>query len=476
MHSNNTPLCVDLDGTLLDSDMLVEASFSYLKSSPHRVADLFIWLSKGKAFLKTRLAETTNIDVTVLPYNQEVLKLIETARRQGRRVVLATATHEILAEAIALHLGCFDEVLSTNENGNLSAARKRHALVERFGEKGFDYVGNSHDDLEVWQSAREAIVVNPERGVHRKAEWTAKVGRVLSTKPNQFRSWIRALRLHQWTKNALIFVPLLASHSVTDVAMLVLGVLAFILFGMCASSVYILNDLLDLDDDRHHLTKRNRPLASGAISIHFGVVAFPILLGLAFVGAWIFLPPAFMGVLLSYYALTLAYSLRLKRLMAVDVIALASLYTIRIIAGAAALGLALTFWVLAFSMFIFLSLALVKRYAELKEARDRGETGLARGRGYYPDDLEMVSSLGAASGFLSVMVLALYIQDPATRDLYAQPQLIWLACPILLFWVTRIWLLTHRGEMHDDPVVFAVKDKVSLFTGTLFGLVFILAA
>ena len=470
------PLCVDLDGTLLDSDMLVEATFSYLKRSPHRFFDLFFWLATGKAFLKTRLAEESAIDVTVLPYNAAVLKLVETARGQGRRVVLATATHEKLAEKIALHLGCFDEVLSTSDTLNLSCVRKRDALVKRFGDRNFDYVGNSHDDISIWQSARRATIVNPERGVERRAACVARVDQVINTKPNQIHSWVKALRLHQWTKNVLIGVPLLASHSVTDVSMVGIVAIAFLLFGLCASSVYILNDLLDLDDDRHHATKRARPLASGAISIHAGVLVFPILLLLSFLGAWFFLPPAFMAVLLAYYALTLAYSLRLKRVMAVDVIALASLYTTRIIAGAAALGLPLTFWILGFSMFIFLSLALVKRYAELREARVRGVEGKTRGRGYFPEDLEMVSSLGAAAGYLSVMVLALYIQQPSTLQLYAHPELIWIACPILLFWITRIWLLTHRGQMHDDPVIFAAKDKVSLFTGALFGLIFILAA
>lgn len=476
MRNGSTPLCVDLDGTLLDSDMLVESSFSFIKHNPHRIVNLFIWLSKGKAFLKSRLAETSKVDVTVLPYNQWVLELVKTARAEGRRVILATATHEKLAEKIALHLGCFDEVLSTSETCNLSSVRKRDALVERFGDKGFDYIGNSHDDVSVWQSARAAVVVNPERGVARKAERVARVDEVLNTKPNQIQSWIKALRLHQWTKNVLIGVPLLASHSVTEFAMVGIVALAFLFFGLCASSVYILNDLLDLDDDRHHATKRERPFASGAISINAGVIVFPILLLLSFLGAWFFLPPAFMAVLLAYYTLTLAYSLRLKRVMAVDVIALASLYTTRIIAGAAALGLPLTFWILGFSMFIFLSLALVKRYAELREARVRGVEGKTRGRGYYPEDLEMVSSLGAAAGYLSVMVLALYIQQPSTLQLYAHPELIWIACPILLFWITRIWLLTHRGQMHDDPVIFAAKDKVSLFTGALFGLIFILAA
>jgi 4-hydroxybenzoate polyprenyltransferase len=254
------------------------------------------------------------------------------------------------------------------------------------------------------------------------------------------------------------------------------GLIAFICFGLCASSVYVLNDLLDLEDDRHHRSKRLRPFASGQISIGAGLLAFPALLfaGLA-LAAWC-LPLGFMIALLVYYVVTLSYSFVLKRYMAVDVVALAALYTMRIIAGVFAFESTPTFWMLAFSMFIFLSLALVKRYAELKEARDKGRVQKARGRGYYPGDLEMLASLGAASGYLSVMVLALYIQDQATTIMYRHPQIIWLACPLLLFWITRVWMLTHRGYMHDDPVVFAIKDRVSLCVGVLFAFVFWLAA
>ena len=478
MHkvTNIHPLCIDLDGTLLDSDMLVEAGFAFLKKEPHKAFSLLTLIKKGKAGLKAHLAYDCSVDVTVLPYNQAVLALIESAKNEGRYIVLATATHKILADRVADHLGCFDEVLSTDNEVNLSAHRKRELLVDRFGESGFDYVGNSSDDIVVWQSARSAIVVNPERGVERQARESTNVAEVIETRPGQIRAWIKALRLHQWMKNILVFVPLLASHSFADFSMLVYGMLAFLFFGICASSVYLLNDLIDLNDDRHHSTKKHRPFAAGDIPIKLGLVAFPCLLLIAFVGAWLLLPIEFVGVLLIYYALTLGYSLWLKRYMAVDVIALASLYTIRIIAGAAALSLPLTFWILAFSVFIFLSLALVKRYAELNEARKKGHQERARGRGYYPNDLEMISSLGASSGYMAVMVLALYIQDGATRMLYSQPEIIWLACPVLLFWVTRVWLLTHRGEMHDDPVIFAVKDKISLFTGVLLGIIFFIAA
>ncbi|VVQ26639.1 UbiA family prenyltransferase [Pseudomonas fluorescens] len=466
------PLVVDLDGTLLRSDLLLETGVAYVRNHPFQLLKPFSWLAKGKASLKEGLANATNIDVSVLPYDPQVIELIEMERLKGRRVVLATASHYTLAQRIAEHLALFDEVWASDDKRNLSAHRKRDLLVEHYGEQGFDYVGNSHDDIPVWAAARQAYVVNPDSGVERLARAQGNVEQVIHSNSSGIKDWLKALRLHQWMKNALIFVPLLAGHQISNPVLLWQGILAFLLFGLCASSVYVLNDLLDLTDDRHHHSKRNRPFASGRLSITSGLVAFPVLLMAAFLSAAWLLPWAFTAVLLGYYILTLAYSLSLKRMMAVDVIALAMLYTTRIIAGTAALSLPLTFWILSFSMFIFLSLALVKRYAELREARKSGLTEKTRGRGYYPDDLEMISSLGASSGYLSVMVLALYIHDQASNELYSNPQVIWLACPLLLLWVTRIWMLTHRGRMNEDPVVFAIRDRFSLMVGTLFGLVF----
>jgi 4-hydroxybenzoate polyprenyltransferase len=470
------PLVVDLDGTLLRSDMLLETGMAFVRHKPLSLFKVFGWLTKGKAVLKEELALANPIDVSVLPFDPVVIELIEDERRKGRTIVLATASHHSLAESIAEHLQLFDLVLASDANRNLSAHRKRDLLVEQYGEGGFDYVGNSHDDILVWASARKAYVVNPESGVERRAQSHGNVQQVIHSNTSGLKDWLKAFRLHQWMKNALIFVPLIAAHQLTSPLLLWQGILAFLFFGLCASSVYVLNDLLDLADDRHHHSKRNRPFASGRLSIKYGVLVFPLLLLGAFAGAIWLLPWAFSGALVVYYILTLAYSLLLKRQMAIDVIALAALYTLRIIAGAAAFGLALTFWILAFSMFIFLSLALVKRYAELREAKRKGDTGKTRGRGYYPADLEMISSLGASSGYLAVMVLALYIHDQATTGLYAHPQVIWLACPLLLFWITRVWMLTHRGQMHDDPVVFAIRDRISLIVGALFGLVFWVAA
>jgi len=472
---NTAPLVVDLDGTLIRSDLLVESGFAFLKQNPLKVFNTIKWILSGKAKLKKELAQRVSLDVTTLPYVQEVIEFIIQERHKGRKIVLATASHMIYARQIADHLKLFDEVIATEEEINLTSTRKAERLISLYGKAGFDYAGNSMDDLAVWSCSRKAIVVNPERGVLDKARKIGNVDQIIDPKKTFIKTLFKALRIHQWAKNALIFVPLLASHQLLQLDKIADGLLAFITFGLCASSVYLLNDLLDVQDDRHHQTKCNRPFASGTLSIKTGVILFPFLLISSFVGAYFWLPVNFLFALIIYYALTVLYSFSLKRMVIIDVIVLALLYTMRMIAGTFALEVELTFWMLAFSMFIFLSLALVKRYTELSEARSAGNPEKARGRGYYPDDLEMISSLGAAAGYISVMVLALYIQDEATISLYKQPQFIWLACPILLFWISRIWLLAHRGQMHDDPVVFAIKDKVSIVVGLLFGLIFWLA-
>lgn len=469
------PLVIDLDGTLIRSDLLIESGLVFIREQPMHLFKLFLWLFTSKACLKEKLAQTVVLDIEKLPYNEQVMELIKKERDQGRSIVLATASHKVYADKIAAHLQLFNEVLATENNTNLSAHNKRDKLVEKYGQDGFDYVGNAHDDLTIWQAARKAYVVEPEQGVMAKVKVLENVEQVIQRPSSPLKSWIKALRMHQWVKNLLIFVPLLASHEWTHIHLWLNGLLAFVLFGFCASSVYLLNDLLDLADDRHHATKQHRPFACGQLSIKKGLVVSPVLLFLAFAGAWWFLPPLFVATLVIYYLLTVLYSFSFKQRMVIDVIVLAMLYTLRIAAGTFAFEIPLTFWMLAFSMFIFLSLALVKRYAELREAKNQGKTEKNRGRGYYPNDLEMVASLGAASGYLSVMVLALYIQDEATVVLYHYPQLIWLACPLLLYWVSRIWLITHRGGMIEDPVVFAVKDKVSLAVAVLFFMIFWIA-
>jgi len=473
--NNTTPLVIDLDGTLIRSDMLVESGFAFLKQNPLHLFSMVNWLLTSKARLKRELAEKVDLDVTTLPYVPEVLAFIKEEKSKGRKIVLATASHMIYAKKIADHLELFDDVIATESDVNLTSTQKAERLVSLYGKKGFDYAGNSMDDITVWPFARESIVVNPEAGVLSKAKKIGNISKIIDAKLPLAKTLLKAFRIHQWAKNALIFVPLLASHQISNLDKIADGIIAFIVFGLCASSVYLLNDLLDIQDDRHHQTKRKRPFASGALSIKTGVLLFPLLLIGSFMGAYLLLPLPFLFALAAYYVLTVLYSFSLKRIVVVDVIVLAILYTMRMIAGTFAFEVSLTFWMLAFSMFIFLSLALVKRYTELAEARSAGNLEKARGRGYYPDDLEMISSLGAAAGYISVMVLALYIQDASTISLYTRPQFIWLACPILLFWMSRVWLLAHRGQMHDDPVVFAIKDKVSIVVGLLFGLIFWLA-
>jgi 4-hydroxybenzoate polyprenyltransferase len=469
------PFVIDLDGTLLKSDLLVESGLAFARDKPSYFFMPIRWLLSGKAYLKEKLAQATDLDVTILPYNDQVIALIKEQRALGRTIILATASHKIYADKIAEHLQLFDRVLATEHKTNLSAHQKRDLLVAEYGLGGFDYVGNSQADIPIWQSARKAYVVEPEYGVVAKAIAGGNVEQVIKSPQSSFKLWIKALRVHQWAKNLLIFVPLLASHQLNHLDLFFNSMLGFIFFCLCASSVYLLNDLLDLADDRQHITKRYRPFAAGSLPIKQGLLVCPLLLLLAFAGSLWLLPFLFTATLAVYYVLTLVYSMVFKRRMVIDVITLAALYTLRIIAGAFVILVWPTFWMLAFSMFIFLSLALVKRYAELHDAKKEGKTEKTPGRGYFPSDLEMLSSLGAASGYLSVLVLALYIQDQTTIAMYQYPQLIWLACPLLLFWVSRIWLLTHRGVMHEDPVVFAFKDKISLIIAGLFGAIFWLA-
>lgn len=472
------PLVVDLDGTLIKTDLLYEASLAYIKHRPWRAFAPLKWMASGKAWLKTQLAKQTSLNTKIIPYNQEVIDLIKSEKAKGRQIILATASHKIYAEQIAAHLKLFDHVIATDETINLSSHRKRDALVKTYGEKGFDYAGNSKDDCSVWQAARYAYIVNAGKSVQARAQKNGNVEKIFHAeeKKNTLQLWTKALRLHQWVKNLLIFVPLIASHQLLHSHLWLKGLLAFICFGLCASSVYLLNDLLDLEDDRLHETKSQRPFASGALPIQAGLVTFPLLLIFGLITARIFLSWQFAACLSAYYILTLTYSLFLKRIMLIDVLTLAMLYTLRIFIGIFAFHILPTFWMLAFSMFIFLSLALVKRYTELRNARHKGTTNKTHGRGYYPSDLEIIATLGTSAGYLSVMVLALYIQDPSTAVLYNHPDLIWLACPLLLFWISRLWMLAHRGKVDDDPVIFAIQDRASLVVGILFCFIFWIAS
>ena len=470
------PLVVDLDGTLIKTDLLLETASQFALAQPWQTYKLLAWLSQGKSALKTHLAQNTSIDATALPYKEALITWLKQEKAQGRVIVLATASHRLLADQVANHLGLFDEVLATDASANLKADAKCAALVAKYGEKGFDYVGNDWADLPVWQAADQAHVVSRSSRLIEAARRQGNLVKIFSDgKPPLAMALLKAMRPHQWLKNLLVFVPLLAAHRYGYASSVLQALLAFVAFGLTASSVYLLNDLVDVADDRQHARKRQRPFAAGHLSLLHGWLAWPLLLVCAFTLAAATLPWPFTLSLGAYFVLTVAYSLRLKQIPMLDVLTLAGLYTLRIIAGAAAIALPLTFWLLSFSMFLFVSLAFIKRYSELKAARQNGQTKTLRGRGYTSQDLELVANLGGSAGYTGVLVLALYIQDSHTASLYATPQFIWLACPLLLYWISRAWLIAQRGQMHDDPIVFALKDNVSWAVAALFAGVFVLA-
>lgn len=454
----DVPLCVDLDGTLVRSDLLAESALALVRRNPLYLLRFAGWLLRGKAALKREIAQRAEVDVAMLPYDARVVGWIGEAAA-SRRVVLCTASDRKFADAVAAHVGGFDAVLSSDGTRNLAGSAKADALSREFGERGFDYAGNEARDLPVWSRARRAIVVNAPASLARRAGAVSEVERVFEREGGRMGAWLRALRLHQWLKNLLVFLPLLTAHLLFDTDSVLHTALAFVSFGLCASGVYLLNDLLDLEADRQHPRKRLRPFAAGALPLVSGLAVAPLLTIAAFALA-LAISPLFALVLAAYYVLTLAYSFALKRIAMLDTVVLAGLYTIRILAGTAALHIGVSFWLLAFSMFLFLSLAMIKRYTELHTLLRAGEQR-SSGRGYAVEDLPLVQSLGGASGYLAVLVLALYINSTASEALYRHPALLWLLCPVLLYWISRAWLIAHRGDMHDDPVVFALTDRTS---------------
>lgn len=467
------PLCVDLDGSLTPVDTLHESLLDLCRRSPRSLLALPAWLARGKAYFKHKVAEASRIEAVLLPIREELLAWLREEKAAGRHIVLATAANARVAQEVSDHVGLFDEVLASSEGHNLAGEHKRRALVARFGERGFDYVGNDHRDLLVWRSAREAIVVG-STGLAARAARVATMGRHFVAARAPWRTWLKAIRAHQWIKNVLVFVPAAVGHRIGQPGIIVASLLAFCAFNFCASSVYVVNDLLDLGSDRRHPRKRQRPFAAGTISAGSGL-ALVLLLLAATAAVCLWLEPWFAVVLAGYYLVTWAYSLRLKRAAIVDVMTLAGLYTLRIIAGSAATMIAPSFWLLAFSMFVFLCLGIIKRYAELYGARQEGKAG-GHGRGYSSQDLELLMTMGIASGFAAVVVTALYIDSPESRLLYHHEQPMWLICPLLLYWLSRMWLLASRGQMDDDPVVFAVTDKISLATLTLIALLVMASA
>jgi 4-hydroxybenzoate polyprenyltransferase len=452
------PLVVDVDGTLVTTDLLHEAALQFVARHPLQAWRLPIWTLSGKARLKSELAERVECDAATLPLCDEVVAAIREAQVEGRPVWLASASERRYVQAVADRVGGIAGIFATDANVNLSGGRKAAALVAAFGEGGFDYIGNCKVDVPVWRGARHALVVSRSARFTREVQRQLPHARQVAGRRPGFLPYVRALRPYQWVKNLLVFLPLVAGHTF-DPATVGRTLLAFVCFCLAASSAYIINDLLDLPGDRDHARKRNRPFASGAIPVAHGP-PIAVLLMMAAFGASLLLPLWFAGVLLLYVTLTLAYSLFLKRRVLIDVITLGALYTIRVLGGVAAVGVEQSPWLLMFSLFLFLSLAAVKRCSELVARRAAGKTSAA-GRGYVVEDLPVLLCLAAAAGYGSVLVVSLYIASPEVQELYAHPERLWLICPLLLYWISRVLLLANRDLLHDDPVIFAFRDRAS---------------
>lgn len=469
------PLVVDLDGTLIRSDLLIETFFAHLGGAPAGLLALAGAARQGKAAIKHHLA-AASVDVARLPYDETVLAQIAEARAGGRPVFLASASNEALVRRVAAHLGVFDGWFASDATVNLNGATKAARLVAAFGERGFDYVGNHAADLAVWVHANRALAVRLAPTARRRLLAMAPDAEFLDAPPAgalaAARTWLQLLRVHQWAKNALVFVPLLMGQRF-NLDALGSALLAFVAFSLCASSVYLVNDLVDVEADRAHPTKCRRGLASGQVSALAAMAAAPALLAAALAFAAL-VSWSFAGVLLAYVALTGAYSFSLKRKMLVDVVTLAGLYTIRVVGGGVAVGAAASNWLLGFSMFMFMALALIKRYTELAARLDRGLPSPTN-RNYALEDLPVVAALAAAAGYNAVVVLALYLSSDAVTQLYRRPELLWFVCPVILYWISRALLLAHRRMMHDDPIVFALRDRVSFATVATIGVLVLVA-
>jgi 4-hydroxybenzoate polyprenyltransferase/phosphoserine phosphatase len=468
MTNPTKPLVVDLDGTLIRNDLLHDSLLHVLIRQPQKIIRVISSLFLGKLALKETLAKLYVPNIKHVVVNPEVLDLIENARSNGARVILASASHQILVTSVSNSLGIFDEAIGS-ETENLSGEFKEQILVSKYGLRGFDYVGNSKADLEIWRSANRAHVVSSSKKLYRQAKYLNSNTTLIGAQ-NIGKHILLEMRVHQWLKNLLVFVPLLTSFQMFDLGLVAKSFTAFLSFSFMASGIYFINDLADVNSDREHSVKRNRPIAAGFISVPSAVIISVLLisagLGLAFSVSF-----GFASIAIFYLVITSAYSFALKQIAVLDCVILASLYTLRVVAGGVATEISLTYWLLAFSSFIFFSLAWMKRFAEV---RNSSTSKQIPGRGYSSSDKDFLFVVGSASAFVSILIFALYLENIQSSGGYNQPELSWAALPVLTYWLCRIWLLAFRGKMNEDPILFAAKDKTSVLCAIL--LVFSLAA
>lgn len=467
ISDSNIPLVVDLDGTLINTDLLHEALILLVKKNFLYIFICIGWLFKGKVYFKNKVFSLVQIQPELLPYNTALLEFLQIEKNKGRKLILATASLKSQATNIAKIHSLFNEVHGT-ESINLKGLNKLEILKREFGKSKFDYIGNSSSDLIIFASSRYSYLVNPRKSLKKRTKKISDLKQIWSTETGSFLNYIKAIRAYQWLKNLLIFIPLITSHSFNEINFFQ-AFIGFIAFNIIASSGYLINDLLDLESDRTHLRKRNRPIASGKLSIPSGSILALILFAAGFLLAS-FQNFQFLLVLILYFIVSFSYSIYLKKKALYDVFILALLYSIRVIAGAVVIDVSLSSWLIAFSTFLFLSLALVKRCSELIQV-ENAKGPINKGREYSIEDINLLQVMGIVSGFLSVIVFSLYIDSPEVVVLYSRPKLLWIISFIFLFWISNMWLITAHGKMTDDPIIFAIKDKSSYFIFFLIGII-----
>jgi 4-hydroxybenzoate polyprenyltransferase/phosphoserine phosphatase len=472
MPAPDLPLCVDLDGTLINTDMLVESAVHAVSRRPSTLFALPFWLARGRAALKAKLAGRATIDASTLPYNEALLSFLRAERSRGRKLVLITASDRRFAEAVAAHLGLFDEVIASDGVRNIKGKTKAETLERRFGAKGFVYAGNDRADVAVWQASAAAILVNASSSVARSARAVAPIAAEMPRRGGRLRALVRELRVYQWVKNLLVFVAPITGHAIFDRGVDYRTGMVFFGFCLAASGVYILNDLMDIDADRHHARKRKRPFASGALPLTYGALGPFLLLG--GIGLSGIVSDECALVVVLYVILSVAYSAHLKERPLVDVFMLAALYSVRLFAGGLASGYTVSIWLLNLSGFLFLGLACLKRCGEIRQMECDADPMIKR-RGYFVGDAAVLMAMGVASSFVSTLVMSFYVNSEIAQASYASPALLWGIVPLLLFWQCRLWLATARGHMLDDPILYSAKDWVSWIAFGLIGAVFLLS-
>ena len=469
----NYPLCVDLDGTLISTDTLSENTIGLIKKNPFYILLLPLWLAKGKSYLKDAIAKRSPLNPALLPYNQEIINFIK-QQPKSRTIILASGTNERIATAVANHTKLFSQVFASSINHNGTGTEKANTLIHNYGDKKFDYIGNSFEDLPVWRHARYGHIVSRSTNLINQARQEATIKKIFTAPPISYKTWLKQLRIHQWTKNILLFIPLITAHKIFEPNALAPTIIGFLSFCAMASTIYIMNDAFDLSADRQHLTKKNRPLASGKISLVKALQVASGLLITSYLLAIVFLTPSFIFWLSIYAVANIIYSLWLKKIIIIDVILLASLYTLRIIAGSTAANITTSTWLFMFALFIFLSLALIKRTSELVNLKKVGQKK-SPGRGYKSTHLKVVALTGLLLGYTSLITLSLYIKSAQVQLLYTTPLLLWLLIPLLFVWISRLWKRTWQGQMQEDPIVFAIQDTISYATGITAIAILILA-